>query len=60
MTPTPYLRFELRTEPVKGHTNLAREVRVLQQLWRAHHIPPGWTQAAEEWRDVPTIKEEKK
>lgn len=60
MTPTPHLRFVLRTEPVAGNPHLAREVRVLQQLWRAHHIPAGQTQAPEEWRDVPMTKEEKK
>jgi hypothetical protein len=32
---------------------------VLQQKWVQHHVPAGMTEAPFEWRDVPTVKEEK-
>lgn len=57
MTPTPHLEW---VDRVIFDGDTQRVERVLQQLWRAHHIPPGQTQAHEEWRDVPMIKEEAK
>ena len=57
MTPTPHIEWVDRIV-FEGDTH--RVERVLQQLWRAHHIPAGQTQAAEEWRDVPMVKEEAK
>jgi len=56
MSPTTHLRRVERHTYIPKH----RVERVLQQLWRAHHIPAGQTQAAEEWRDVPMVKQEAK
>lgn len=56
MTPTPHLRWVERHHYVP----IYRVEKVLQVLWRAHHIPAGQTQAPEEWRDVPTVREEMK
>lgn len=55
MTPTTHQRWIERHTYIPAH----RVEHVLPQLWRAHHIPAGQTQAPEEWRDVPTVKEEK-
>ena len=56
MSPTPHLRFEKRRVWSERHMHEVNE-RVLQQLWRVHHIPPGETQAHEEWRDVAVVGE---
>ena len=52
MSPTNELRWHRRIDPATK-----REVKVLQQLWRQHHVPPGQTKAPQEWRDLPTEHE---
>lgn len=49
MSPTPHLRFVQRPQG-----------RILQQLWREHHMPAGETKPKEEWRDVAVVEEEVK
>lgn len=56
MSPTPHLRFVMRRHAYP----VLRNERILQQLWREHHIQPGETQPREEWRDVAVVEEEKK
>jgi hypothetical protein len=52
MSPTAELRWVRRIDQYT-----MREVKVLQQKWVQHHIPPGKTEAPSEWRDVPTVFE---
>ena len=56
MSPTA----ELRWAPCRAHwVDGVLTHRVLQQKWVQHHIPTGITEAPFEWRDVPTVKDEK-
>ncbi|MCH8067840.1 MAG: hypothetical protein IID16_01005 [Candidatus Marinimicrobia bacterium] len=48
---TKELRFVERSEPMKGHPNLVKTIKVLQQKWL-----DGWGKSY--WKDVPTVKEE--
>lgn len=61
MSPTPHLRFAERYEwdtkaGPRGDGDLVKR-RILQQLWREHHVPAGETQPKEEWRDVAVVEE---
>jgi len=52
MTPTPELRWVLRTMPLTPY--VAQTVPILQQRWADVEFPDQkW-----EWRDVPTVKEQ--
>lgn len=53
MSPTPHLRFVMRRHAYP----VLRTERILQQLWREHHVPAGETQPKEEWRDVAVVEE---
>lgn len=58
MSPTAELRFVVR--PARWEDGMRVEARrILQQRWVQHHIPAGMTEAPSEWRDVPTVKDEK-
>lgn len=56
MSPTPYLRFVRRRVWSDKHMHDVN-TRVLQQLWREHHMPAGETKPKEEWRDVAVVDE---
>lgn len=56
MSPTSHLRFVWRNEFFPDCL-LPSKVRILQQLWREHHIPAGETEPKEEWRDVAVVEQ---
>ncbi len=61
MSPTPHLRFVKRIVPRPDlGRDVGAEARILQQLWREHHMPAGETKPKEEWRDVAVVEEEVK
>lgn len=55
MSPTAELRIYMRPSKAPGNPDVPH----LQQKWVQHHIPAGQTEAPSEWRDVPTVKDEK-
>lgn len=60
MSPTPHLRFVLRPQASNLIGGPPVKARILQQLWREHHMPAGETKPKEEWRDVAVVEEEVK
>lgn len=58
MTPTNELRWVRRSYSTPFEGEGVSWYPVLQQKWVQLHIPAGQTEAAEEWRDVPTVKEQ--
>ena len=59
MSPTAELRWVMRNVPYQELENVVVKKPVLQQKWVQHHIPAGATSAPFEWRDVPTVLENK-
>ena len=57
MSPTPHLRFVVRLQAPHMIGGPPVRARILQQLWREHHVPAGETKPKEKWRDVAVVDE---